>query len=63
MYAWLWRHLPGSVVVRVATALIMVLLIVAVLFAWVFPWVNARLPIDTSATDRPPPAATTPQGQ
>lgn len=62
LYAWLWRHLPGGLPVRLATAVILVLLIVALLFTWVFPWVNGRLPIDTSATDTPPPAATT-QGQ
>lgn len=59
LYAWLWRRLPGSVPVRAGTAVILVLLIVAALFTWVFGWIEARLPIDTPAADPPPPAAST----
>lgn len=45
MYSALWRILPGPLFVRI---LILMVLIAAVLFSlieWVFPWVNAMLPI------------------
>lgn len=44
MYSWLWRHLPGSVPVRVLTAGLLALAVVAVLFTVVFPWAERGLP-------------------
>jgi uncharacterized membrane protein len=44
MYAWLWRHLPGPFGVRLLTAVLLVVVVVVVLFAWVFPWLEPRLP-------------------
>ncbi len=44
MYAWLWRHLPGRWPVKALIALAMFAVVVVVLFAWVFPWVETRLP-------------------
>ena len=36
MYPWIWRHLPGPLPVRVATAVLLVLAAAALLFV-VFP--------------------------
>ncbi len=38
MYEWIFRHLPGPTWLRVIEVLIVVTVIVAVLFQWVFPW-------------------------
>jgi hypothetical protein len=37
VYAWIWRHLPGPVGVRAATALLLVLAMAALLLFVVFP--------------------------
>lgn len=37
MYAWIWRHLPGPLPVRAATALLLVLAVAALLLFVVFP--------------------------
>ena len=44
MYPWIWRHLPGGIVAKVAVAVLIVLGIVAALFLWVFPWLSPLLP-------------------
>lgn len=44
MYAWIWRHLPGPLGVRLAVAAALVLGVVAVLFTVVFPWAEHGLP-------------------
>ncbi|WP_181188413.1 hypothetical protein [Actinopolyspora mortivallis] len=44
MYAWIWRHLPGSVPVKVVQAVVLVAVVVAVLLFVVFPWVEPVLP-------------------
>ena len=51
MYAWIWKHLPGPVPVRVAIAAALLLGIVAVLFVWVFPWLEPRLPFTNVTVD------------
>ena len=38
MYAWIFRHLPGPVWVRIITALLLAASVVLVLMTWVFPW-------------------------
>jgi hypothetical protein len=53
MYEWIWRHLPGPLLVRVLIALVMVLAVVAVCFVWVFPAVAPYVPFnDTTVGDR-----------
>jgi hypothetical protein len=47
MYAWLWRHLPGPVAVRVGIAAVLVCGVVALLFFVVFPWLDPLLPFDS----------------
>lgn len=53
MYVWVWRHLPGSVWLRVVQTLILVLLVCAVLLFVVFPWADhqAWLPFNNVTVD------------
>jgi hypothetical protein len=44
MYPWIWRHLPGPILVKSVLAVALVLAVVAVLFLWVFPWLAPLLP-------------------
>lgn len=44
MYVWIWRHLPGPLALRALQSLVLLGLVVAALFLWVFPVVEARLP-------------------
>jgi hypothetical protein len=37
VYSWIWRHLPGPLAVRAATALLLVLAAAALLLLVVFP--------------------------
>lgn len=46
MYGWLWRALPGPLVVRVLLAAVLVAAVVALLFQVVFPAVAPRLPVN-----------------
>ena len=46
MYAWVWQHLPGPMAVRLLTATVLVLAIVAVLFLWVFPLAAPLVPFN-----------------
>ncbi|TDQ05144.1 hypothetical protein [Labedaea rhizosphaerae] len=50
MYGWIWRHLPGPFAVRVATATVLVLGVVALLMFVVFPWVEPMLPFNEVTT-------------
>jgi hypothetical protein len=57
VYAWLWRHLPGGFALRLVSALLLLLGVLALLFFVVFPFVEPRLPFqdvtveDESASD------------
>lgn len=44
MYAWIWRHLPGALWVRVLWVLVIFALVIFVLFQYVFPWAEPHLP-------------------
>ena len=44
MYAALWRVLPGPTWVRVLLCLVLLLVVVAVCFQWVFPAISPHLP-------------------
>jgi hypothetical protein len=50
MYGWIWRHLPGPVGVRVATATVLVLGVIALLMFVLFPWVEPMLPFNEVTT-------------
>jgi hypothetical protein len=43
MYGWIWRHLPGPFALKLVTAIVLVLGIVALLMFVVFPWLEPRL--------------------
>jgi hypothetical protein len=45
MYVWIWRHLPGPVMVRVLQVTALVLAVSALLLFIVFPWIEPHLPI------------------
>jgi len=56
MYVWIWRHLPGPFLVRALQATVLLGLVVAALFVWVFPEVEARLPYqDVTVPSDPTP--------
>ena len=46
MYAWLWRTLPGPVVVRLLVVLVLLLAVLALLMIVVFPAVEPLLPFN-----------------
>ena len=48
VYAALWRHLPGSRWLRALQCLVLVLVVVAVCFLWVFPVISPLLPFTDS---------------
>jgi hypothetical protein len=50
MYGWIWRQLPGPLAVRVITAVILVLGVVALLMFVVFPWLEPKLPFNDVTT-------------
>lgn len=44
MYAWLWRHLPGPVWLRIIEVLILLAIVVYVLMEFVFPPISKMMP-------------------
>lgn len=66
MYTWIWRHLPGGLVGKLAGTVVLLAAAVALLFFIVFPWAEPRLPfndvtVDHSTTQPTSPSpATTP---
>ncbi|WP_165436138.1 hypothetical protein [Amycolatopsis suaedae] len=52
MYAWIWRHLPGPLPLRVVEAVVLVLGIVALLMFVVFPWLEPLLPFNDVSVDQ-----------
>lgn len=53
MYGWIWRHLPGPVIVRLLLVLILLTGVVALLFLVVFPAIEPILPINDNTLDSP----------
>ena len=51
MYVWIWRHLPGPLVVRVLQALLLLAAVIALLLFVVFPWVEPQLPWNDVTVD------------
>ncbi|MGK5533877.1 hypothetical protein [Streptomyces sp. URMC 129] len=51
MYGWIWRHLPGNVLVRGLISLLLVLGAVYLLFEYVFPWAEPLLPFNDVTVD------------
>lgn len=46
MYSWIWRHLPGPLAVKITTAVLLVLGVLALLMFVVFPWAEPKLPFN-----------------
>ncbi len=44
MYAWIWRHLPGPTIVRLAIVLAALIGVLFLLMDVVFPWVETLMP-------------------
>ncbi len=44
MYTWIWRHLPGTLGLRVLQAALLMCLVAALLLFVVFPVLEPRLP-------------------
>jgi accessory gene regulator protein AgrB len=51
MYAWIWRHLPGPMAVRVVLATGLVVGVIALLMFVVFPWLEPVLPFNNVTTE------------
>jgi hypothetical protein len=52
MYAWIWRHLPGPLPVRVVLSLVLAGAVVLLLFTVVFPWAEHALPFVDVTVDQ-----------
>lgn len=46
MYGWIWRHLPGGALGKLAQTGALIALAAAILWFVVFPWLGPRLPLD-----------------
>ncbi|MGP4023100.1 hypothetical protein [Actinomadura sp. 3N407] len=53
MYAWIWRHLPGAWHTKTATALGLVITVIAVFWYLVFPWVEPKIQFDQGVVEGP----------
>ena len=53
MYVWIWRHLPGGLVLRLLQVVVLVAAVAAVLFLYVFPHVEPLLPYSDVTVDQP----------
>ncbi|MCQ6289358.1 hypothetical protein NPM19_33065, partial [Bacillus cereus] len=54
LYAWLFRHLPRPLAVRILLAVLLIAAVVVVLFGWVFPAIAPLLPVDEGVVDALP---------
>lgn len=52
MYPWIWRQLPGPLIVRLLCAGALVAAVVALLMLVVFPFVEPLLPYSDVTVDR-----------
>ena len=46
MYVWIWRHLPGGKPGKLFGSLVLLTGALALLFFFVFPWAEAKLPLN-----------------
>lgn len=51
MYAWIFRHLPGPLVVKILLSLVLLAGVVLVLMEFVFPWVDQFSPLNDSTIE------------
>jgi hypothetical protein len=57
MYGWIWRQLPGNIVAKALTSLLLVLGVVYLLFQYVFPWAEPLLPFGDVTVNEGGPSA------
>ena len=48
MYGFIWRVLPGPLIVRVLLALALIAAVVCACFTWLFPAIAPYMPLDDS---------------
>ncbi len=53
MYAWLWRHLPGPIPVRVLIIVVVLAAFTVACFEFVFPAVSPLLPFENMVVGGP----------
>jgi hypothetical protein len=46
MYVWIWRHLPGTMPLKMLQTLLLLTAVSAVLLFVIFPWIEPKLPIN-----------------
>ncbi len=51
LYAAFWRALPGPLAVRILLATVLVLLVVAVCFLWLFPRIAPLMPFNDNTVE------------
>ncbi|MGL4174205.1 MAG: hypothetical protein ACRCTR_09090 [Actinomycetota bacterium] len=51
MYGWIWRHLPSPRVVRLTSAVLLIVLVITALFVWVFPAVEPYMPFNNNTVE------------
>ena len=54
MYAWLWRALPGHWHVKALLSAVLVVVVVAVCFLWLFPAVAPFMPFNDNTIQTGP---------
>lgn len=51
-YGWLWRVLPGPVVVRALQLIVLAAVVIGALFAWVFPAIAPLMPFNETTVEQ-----------
>ncbi|MDO4259294.1 MAG: hypothetical protein Q4C87_07220 [Actinomycetaceae bacterium] len=49
MYAWIFRHLPGPLWLRIIQSLVLIAAAIFALFQWVFPWLQTYFDLGASS--------------
>ena len=53
MYAWMFRHLPGPLWLRILLTVLILAALVVVLFGWVFPAIAPYMPFNAGLVGAP----------
>jgi hypothetical protein len=61
MYAWLWRHLPGTPMVKALISALLALIVAVVLWYTVFPWAEPKIRFDHGVVEGGTTAPATPR--
>lgn len=51
MYGFIWRALPGSLIVRALLALVLIAAVVYACFTWLFPAIAPYMPFNDSVIE------------